>query len=72
MINEEVKCPNCGSNQLTTIKKDVEGKKQVAEAIISGAVAVLTGFIGLLVGTLGSRKITFTCRECGHQFQWEC
>lgn len=57
----EIKCPKCGSTQLTTDKKGFSGKKAVAGA-------VLTGGIGLLAGTIGSNKIIITCLKCGNQF----
>lgn len=60
--NAELKCPRCGSNQLTTNKKGFSGKKAVAGA-------VLTGGIGILAGTLGSNKIKITCLACGKEFK---
>jgi hypothetical protein len=59
---DEIKCPKCGSTQLTTDKKGFSGKKAVAGA-------VLTGGIGLLAGTIGSNKIKITCLKCGTQFK---
>jgi len=59
---ENIKCPKCGSTQLTTDKKGFSGKKAVAGA-------VLTGGIGLLAGTIGSNKIIITCLSCGNQFK---
>lgn len=58
----EVRCPVCGSNQLTANKKGFSGKKAVAGA-------VLTGGIGLLAGTIGSGKVVITCLACGHRFK---
>lgn len=58
---EDIKCPKCGSTQLTADKKGFSGKKAVAGA-------ALTGGIGLLAGTIGSNKIKITCLKCGHQF----
>ena len=58
----EVRCPKCGSNQLTANKKGFSGKKAVAGA-------VLTGGIGLLAGTIGSGKVIITCLACGHRFK---
>ena len=59
---DNIKCPKCGSTQLTTDKKGFSGKKAVAGA-------VLTGGIGLLAGTIGSNKIIITCLSCGKQFK---
>ena len=58
----EIRCPKCGSSQLTANKKGFSGKKAVAGA-------VLTGGIGLLAGTIGSNKIIITCLNCGNQFK---
>jgi hypothetical protein len=60
--SNEIKCPKCGSNQVTANKKGFSGRKAVAGA-------VLTGGIGLLAGTIGSNKIKITCLSCGHQFK---
>lgn len=58
----EVRCPKCGSNQLTTNRKGFSGKKAVGGAI-------LTGGIGLLAGTIGSNKVKITCLACGKEFK---
>lgn len=58
----EVKCPKCGSNQITANKKGFSGTKAVAGA-------VLTGGVGLLAGTIGSNKVVITCLNCGNQFR---
>ncbi|WP_298297753.1 hypothetical protein [Hydrotalea sp.] len=59
---DEIKCPKCGSTQLTSGKKGFSGKKAVAGA-------VLTGGIGILAGTIGSNKIKITCLKCGTRFK---
>ncbi len=59
---DEIRCPKCGSSQLTANKKGFSGKQAVGGAI-------LTGGIGLLAGTIGSNKINITCLACGHQFR---
>jgi DNA-directed RNA polymerase subunit RPC12/RpoP len=61
MTTPEIKCPKCGSTQLTANKKGFSGAQAVGGAI-------LTGGIGLLAGTIGSNKIKITCLNCGHQF----
>ncbi len=58
----EIKCPKCGSNQLTANKKGFSGGKAVAGA-------VLTGGIGILAGTIGSNKVKITCLACGKTFK---
>jgi len=60
--SDEIRCPKCGSNQLTANKKGFSGKKAAVGA-------VLTGGIGLLAGTIGSNKIIITCLNCGNQFK---
>lgn len=61
MVNG-VKCPKCGSKQITANKEGFSGKK----ALVGG---LLTGGIGLLAGCIGSKKIKITCLNCGHN--WE-
>ena len=61
MTTTEIKCPKCGSTQLTANKKGFSGTKAIGGAI-------LTGGIGLLAGTIGSNKIKITCLACGNQF----
>ena len=60
-MEQQIKCPKCGSTQLSANKKGFSGKQAVAGAI-------LTGGIGLLAGTIGSNKIKITCLSCGHTF----
>ncbi len=61
-MEEKIKCPKCGSEQITADKKGFSGGKALAGA-------VLTGGVGLLAGTIGSNKILLTCLSCGHQFK---
>jgi hypothetical protein len=61
-MNNEIKCPKCGSTQLTTDKKGFSGKQAIGGAI-------LTGGIGVLAGTIGSNKVIITCLACGNQFK---
>lgn len=58
----EIKCPVCGSTQITANKTGFS----LGKALIGG---VLLGGVGLLAGALGKNKITITCLNCGHQ--WE-
>lgn len=60
-MNNEIKCPKCGSTQLTANKKGFSGKK----AVVGG---LLTGGVGLLAGTIGSNKVKITCLACGNVF----
>lgn len=60
-MTQVIKCPKCGSNQLTANKKGFSGKK----AVVGG---LLTGGVGLLAGTIGSNKVKITCLACGKEF----
>jgi len=58
----EIRCPKCGSNQITANKKGFGGGKALAGVL-------LTGGIGLLGGTIGSNKIKITCLACGYSWK---
>lgn len=59
MEQETIKCPKCGSAQITANQKGFSGGKAVAGA-------VLTGGIGLLGGLHGKNDIVITCLACGN------
>ena len=59
---EAVRCPKCGSTQLSADKKGFG----LGKALVGG---VLTGGVGLLAGFIGSRKVLVTCLKCGNQWQ---
>ena len=59
---ENVKCPKCGSVQITADKHGYSAGK----ALVAGA---LTGGVGLLAGFHGSKKIDITCLSCGNRFK---
>ncbi|WP_215236570.1 hypothetical protein [Dyadobacter linearis] len=59
LMANEVKCPKCGSTQITANKKGFSLGKAVA-----GTVAV--GPLGALAGVHGSSKIEITCLSCGN------
>lgn len=61
-MEDEIKCPKCGSTQLSANKKGFGVEKAIAGA-------VLTGGVGLLAGTIGSSKVKITCLKCGHTFK---
>lgn len=61
-MNEEVKCPKCGSTQLTANKKGFG----LGKAAVGG---LLLGPVGLLGGVIGSGKVVITCLKCGHQWK---
>jgi ribosomal protein S27E len=60
-MSNEVKCPKCGSNQITAQKKGFSAGKAAAGAI-------LTGGVGLLAGFHGSSDIDVSCLACGHHW----
>ena len=59
---EPVKCPRCGSTQISSDKKGFG----VGKAVIGNAIA---GPIGLAAGNIGAKKVRITCLKCGKQ--WE-
>jgi len=59
---DEVRCPKCGSSQLTTKDKGFSlGKAAVG--------ALWLGPVGLAAGMLGSKKTHIVCLKCG--YEWE-
>ncbi len=60
--SEQVKCPRCGSEQLTANKKGFGFGKGVTGGLIAG-------HVGLIAGFLGSGKVLVTCLKCGHQWK---
>lgn len=60
-MENSVKCPKCGSTQITANKKGFG----LGKAAIGG---LATGGIGLLAGFIGSGKIRITCLACGYSF----
>ena len=62
MQEDLLRCPKCGSTQISVGKKGFSGKKAVAGA-------VLFGTIGAAAGTIGQNKVQLTCLNCGEQFK---
>lgn len=60
-MEEKIKCPKCGSEQIAALKKGFSGGKAAAGA-------VLTGGIGLLAGFHGSGKVKVACMACGNKW----
>ncbi len=60
--SDSLKCPECGSAQLSANQKGFG----LGKAAVGG---ILLGPVGLLGGLIGKRKIIITCLQCGHQ--WE-
>lgn len=61
-MEDNIKCPKCGSSQISANKKGFSAGKAVAGAIVAGG-------IGLAAGGIGSDKVIITCLKCGHQFK---
>lgn len=62
VADAEVRCPKCGSNQLTA--------NQIGYGLGKAAVGgVLLGPVGLLGGFVGSKKVLITCLRCGHSWK---
>lgn len=61
-MEDNIKCPKCGSSQISANKKGFSAGKAVAGAIVAGG-------IGLAAGGIGSNNIIITCLKCGHQFK---
>lgn len=59
---ETIKCPKCGSDQITAEKHGYNLKKAAAGFVV-------TGGVGLLAGMHGSNKIDITCLSCGNVFK---
>lgn len=59
--NSPVKCPKCGSTQISADKKGFG----VGKAVIGAAVA---GPIGLVGGNIGAKKVRITCLKCGNSW----
>jgi DNA-directed RNA polymerase subunit RPC12/RpoP len=63
-INDSlVRCPKCGSSQLTTNKKGFSLGKAVAGGVL------LVPIAGVATGMIGKNKIIITCLNCGKQFK---
>ena len=54
-----IKCPKCGSTQLTATKKGFE--------LAIGS--IFTGGTGLFDESFGSGKVELTCLKCGHSWK---
>jgi len=57
-----IKCPKCGSTQITAGNKGFS----VGKAIVGD---VLVGPVGLVGGAMGSKKTIITCLQCGHKWK---
>lgn len=60
---EEIVCPKCHSNQVSSNQKGFSTGNAIAGNMIGGAV------MGMGMGMVGSNKIVVTCLKCGNQFK---
>ena len=61
--DDTVRCPKCGSSQLTANKKGFSLGKAVAGGVL------LVPIAGVATGMIGKNKIIVTCLNCGKQFK---
>ena len=61
MARRSVRCPRCGSGEITSNTKGFGLGKAAAGGCLIGP-------LGLLGGLFGSKKIRITCLRCGRQF----
>lgn len=59
---EKIKCPKCGSTQITAGKHGFSAGKAVGGALLAGP-------LGLFAGSIGSKKVEITCLNCGNKFK---
>lgn len=59
---EPIRCPKCGSTQITANKKGFN----IGKAVV-GDLAV--GAVGLLAGGIGKDKVIITCLNCGYKWK---
>ena len=60
-MTDAVRCPQCGSEQVTGSTKGFGLGKAAAGAVLAGPV----GFLG---GLIGSKAVRVGCLACGHQW----
>jgi len=62
---KNVKCPKCGSTELTSQKRGYS----IAKGLTIGALSFPVSLgLGLLGGLHGRKKIDVTCLKCGHKW----
>lgn len=61
-MEDQIKCPKCGSTQIHADKKGFSTGKAVAGVVLAGG-------IGLAAGAIGKDQIVITCLKCGNQFK---
>ena len=60
---EEVVCPKCHSNQVSSNQKGFNSGNAIAGNMVGGAV------LGVGMGMMGSNQIVISCLKCGNQFK---
>ena len=60
--SKKVKCPECGSREITAQRRGFG----MGKAIVGG---VTLGALGILAGAHGNKKIIITCLACGHEWK---
>lgn len=61
---EEVKCPKCGSNQITANKKGFSTGRAIAGGLLTGNI-----WVAAAAGGVGMNEIQITCLSCGHTWK---
>lgn len=61
MHEDVVRCPHCGSAQLSVGKRGFKAGRAIGWGL-------LTGGIGLVTGAIGANKTKVTCLKCGHSW----
>lgn len=61
-MKTEIRCPKCGSNQLTAGSKGFGLGKAVAGGLLLGPVGLLSGFIG-------KGDVMLSCLRCGNRWK---
>jgi len=61
---EEIKCPKCGSNQITANKKGFSTGRAIAGGLITGNI-----WVAAAAGGVGMNEIQITCLSCGHTWK---
>ena len=59
---DQVKCPKCGSTQISANKKGFQLTRAAGATYLFGPLGIVAGF-------LGSNAVIVTCLKCGNQ--WE-
>ena len=57
-----IRCPNCGSTQVSPVEKSYD-------AGLGCFGLILFGWLGLLLGLLGGGDVSLYCAHCGHRWQ---